>query len=289
MTTTEYHDIEDDSSSFWNKEPVSVSLSAVSRFRRWLFPALTATFILILIIALGASNTKTSNRLWSVEQSVSNLSHVIQSLNTSLQHAQETSKQVHQLQVAMENNKNELMSVAEALKQLEVVDSLSRSVDSLKCSLQRFINNISTESICCPPGWDEFGSSCYFFSRESLSWNQSRVWCEKRNAHLLILQDDKTWNFVTRRTVPQLYWVGLSDWRTGRWEWINQTPYTMERRRWVPGQPGGAVEVVEASAVMQLSAVFISGAETVFGPAVRLTGHPAPKIHGNTQGEKSYC
>ncbi|KAF1381110.1 hypothetical protein PFLUV_G00171100 [Perca fluviatilis] len=146
-----YNEREQDSSALWIKEPVAVSLSAVSRFRRWLFPALTATFILVLIIALGASS--------------------------------------------------------------------------------------SAESMCCPPGWDEFGSSCYFFSRESRSWNESRVWCEKRNAHLLILQDDKTWNFVTRRTVPLMYWVGLSDWRTGRWEWINQTPYTMERRRWVPGQP----------------------------------------------------
>ncbi|KAF1381107.1 hypothetical protein PFLUV_G00171070 [Perca fluviatilis] len=155
---------------------------------------------------LWIKDTKTWNRLWSVEQSVSNLSHVIQSLNTSLQHAQETSKQVHQLQVAMDNNKNELMSG-------------------------------SAESMCCPPGWDEFGSSCYFFSRDSRSWNESRVWCEKRNAHLLILQDDKTWDFVTRRAVPLVYWVGLSDWRTGRWEWINQTPYTMERRRWEPGQP----------------------------------------------------
>ncbi|XP_042337729.1 C-type lectin domain family 10 member A-like [Plectropomus leopardus] len=33
------------------------------------------------------------------------------------------------------------------------------------------------------------------------------------------------------------FWVGLSDWRTGRWEWVNQTPYTIERRRWRPGQP----------------------------------------------------
>ncbi|TDG99350.1 hypothetical protein EPR50_G00193100 [Perca flavescens] len=234
----DYHNERElDSSALWIKEPASVSLSAVSRFRRWLFPALTATFILVLIIALGASNTKTSNQLWSVEQRFSNLSLVIQSLNTSLQHAQETSKQVQQLQVAMDNNKNELMSVAEALKQLAVIDSLSRTVDSLKCSLERIITNSSAGSICCPPGWVEFGSSCYFFSSESRSWNESRVWCEKRNAHLLILQDDKTWNFVTRRTVPLIYWVGLSDWRTGRWEWINQTPYTMERRRWVPGQP----------------------------------------------------
>ena len=44
----------------------------------------------------------------------------------------------------------------------------------------------------------------------------------------------------------------------------------------------GAVEVVEASCIMQVSAVFVSGAETVIGPAVRLTGHPAPETRGNT-------
>lgn len=28
------------------------------------------------------------------------------------------------------------------------------------------------------------------------------------------------------------YWVGLTDGRTGKWEWVNQTPYIMNRR-WV--------------------------------------------------------
>lgn len=37
-------------------------------------------------------------------------------------------------------------------------------------------------------------------------------------------------DFVTRHTGHLLHWVGLSDWRTGRWEWINRTPYIMERR-----------------------------------------------------------
>lgn len=37
-------------------------------------------------------------------------------------------------------------------------------------------------------------------------------------------------DFVSRRTVQNLFWVGLSDWRTGRWEWVNQTPYVMDRR-----------------------------------------------------------
>ncbi|XP_044040243.1 asialoglycoprotein receptor 1-like [Siniperca chuatsi] len=237
MMTDYHYENEDDSSALWIKEAPPVSFSGVSRFRRWLFPALTATVILVLIIALGASNAKTSNRLWSVEQSVSNLSDVIQSLNASLQHAQETAKDVQRLQFAVENNKDQLASVSEALKQLSAVDSLSRSVASLKCSLERIINNSSAVDGCCPLGWEQFDLNCYFFGSLSLSWNESRVWCDKHEAHLLILHTDKEWEFVTRHSVPEFYWVGLSDWRTGRWEWVNQTPYTIERRRWVPGQP----------------------------------------------------
>ncbi|XP_070786261.1 asialoglycoprotein receptor 1-like, partial [Enoplosus armatus] len=238
VTMTDCHyEKEQDSNALWIKEAPPVSLSGVSRFRRWLFPALTATVILVLIIALGASNMKTSSRLWSVEQSVSNLSNVIQSLNASLQHAQETAEKAQRLQFAVESNKDQLTSVSEALKQLSVVDSLSRSVEALKCSLERIINNSSAVDGCCPLGWDHFESSCYFFSSLSLSWNESRVWCDKHGAQLLILHTDKAWDFVTRRTVPEWFWVGLSDWRTGRWEWVNQTPYTMERRRWLPGQP----------------------------------------------------
>uniref|UniRef100_UPI0037E73D90 asialoglycoprotein receptor 1-like n=1 Tax=Semicossyphus pulcher TaxID=241346 RepID=UPI0037E73D90 len=234
----DYHrDKEQDRSALWIKDGPPVSLTVVSIIKRWLFPVLTATVILILIIVLGASNTKTSSRLWSVEQRVSNLSNVIKSLNTSLQQAQETAKEVQRLQFSVENNRDQLTSVSEALKQLSVVDSLSRSVASLKCSLESIVNNRSGVGGCCPVGWDQFDFSCYYFSTLALSWNESRVWCEKHEAHLLILHSDKAWDYVTRRSVPVLFWVGLSDWRTGRWEWINQTPYTMEHRRWMPGQP----------------------------------------------------
>ncbi|XP_029381949.1 C-type lectin domain family 10 member A [Echeneis naucrates] len=228
---------EDDRSVLWTKETPPVSLSGVSRFRRWLFPALTATVILIVIIAVGASNVKTSNRLWTDEQRLSDLSNVIQSLNASLQQAQEAAEDVHLLKFTVENNKNQLVSVSEALKQLSVVDSLSRSVASLKCSLERIINNSSQVDGCCPLGWKLFDSSCYFFSSLSLSWNESRVWCERHMSHLVILRTDKEWDFVTGQTAHEWFWVGLSDGRTGRWEWVNWTPYTFQRRHWIPGQP----------------------------------------------------
>ncbi|XP_027132237.1 C-type lectin domain family 10 member A [Larimichthys crocea] len=172
-----------------------------------------------------------------MEQSLSNLSSIVQSLNTSLQHAHETAREVKRLQSAVANNNDQLISVAEALKQLSVVESLSRSVASLKCSLERIINNSSAVDGCCPVGWDHFQSNCFLFSSLTLTWNQSRLWCDRQGAHLVILHDDKAWDFVTRRAVPVFYWVGLSDWRTGRWEWVNWTPYTMIRRQWTPGQP----------------------------------------------------
>ncbi|KAG7233204.1 hypothetical protein INR49_007364 [Caranx melampygus] len=264
-TMSDYmYEREDDGSPLWTKGPVSVS-----RFRRWLFPALTATVVLALIIAVGASNVKTSSRLSSAEQTVSNLTNIVQSLNASLQHAQETAGEVHRLQFAVENHRQQLTSglslliththllappchnlfvyltshlsaaVSEALKQLSVVESLSKSVAALKCSLEHIINNSSAVDGCCPVNWNAFGSSCYFFSSSPLSWDESRTWCETHDSHLVILNTDQEWDFVTRLSVPHYFWVGLRLQKAGRWEWVNQTPYVLQRRRWEPGQPDG--------------------------------------------------
>uniref|UniRef100_A0A7N6FE59 C-type lectin domain-containing protein n=1 Tax=Anabas testudineus TaxID=64144 RepID=A0A7N6FE59_ANATE len=233
--TTEYHDEqEDDSSSFWNKEPTPVSFSGVSRYRRWLFPALTATVILVLIIAVGASNTKMLNRLWSLEGSASNLNV---SLSAAQQLTQDATKDVNRLKFSVQSNRDQLTSVSEALKQLSVVDSLSRTVANLKCTLERLMNNGSTSVGCCPLGWDTFGSSCYLFSKTPLNWHSARDWCNGHESHLVILTTDEEWDFVTRHTMGTFYWVGLTDERTGKWEWVNETPYVMNRRRWKPGQP----------------------------------------------------
>ncbi|KAG7496215.1 hypothetical protein JOB18_014407 [Solea senegalensis] len=229
---------EPDKDFLWIKEtPPAVSHTDVSRSRRWLWPVLTAAVVLVLIIVLGVCYTKTSRRLWTAEQHVTNLSVVIQSLNASLQHAQDIAKEVHRLQFTVDNHKDQLTSVSEALKQLSGVESLSKSVALLRCYLEQVINNRSAADGCCPQGWKQFDNSCYFFSSLFLPWNDSRVWCERHDAHLVILNTDKEWDFVTSEAVHKDFWVGLSDWRTGAWEWVNQTPYIMEHRRWVPGQP----------------------------------------------------
>lgn len=232
--TTEYHDdTEDDSSSFWNKEPRPVYVPGVSRFRRWLLPALTVTVVLVLVIALGVSNTKTWNRLWSVDKSVSNLT---ESLSITQQLTADTVKDVQRLKFSVENNKEQLSSVSDALKQLSALDSISRTVTGLKCSLERLLHNGSMADGCCPLGWDIHRTRCYFFSKTTLSWHDARDWCNGQESHLVILNTDDEWDFVTQHTVGSFHWVGLTDER-GSWEWVNQTPYIMNRRRWKPGQP----------------------------------------------------
>ncbi|KAM9335143.1 C-type lectin domain family 10 member A-like [Symphorus nematophorus] len=233
--TTEYHDnTDDDSSSFWNKEPAPVYFSGVSRYRRWLFPALTAAVILILIIAVGASSSRSSNRLWYVEKSVSNLT---ETLSAAQQSTKEAAKDVHRLKFAVETNRDQLTAVSEAMKQLSALDSISRAVSLLKCSLERLIHNGSVSDGCCPLEWDLFGTSCYFYSKTPMAWEDARDWCNGHESHLVILNSDEEWDHVTQHAAGAFYWVGLTDGRTGKWEWVNQTPYVMNRRRWKPGQP----------------------------------------------------
>ncbi|XP_053271847.1 C-type lectin domain family 10 member A isoform X2 [Pleuronectes platessa] len=129
------------------------------------------------------------------------------------------------------------VSLSETLKQLSVTDSLSSSLTSINCSLEQILNNSSGLEGCCPPDWKLSGLSCYFFSRSALSWNDSRAWCEDHESHLVILSSDRDWDFVTHHTRSNFFWVGLSDWRTGTWEWVDQTPYSMDSRQWGPGQP----------------------------------------------------
>ncbi|XP_053199414.1 C-type lectin domain family 10 member A-like [Scomber japonicus] len=236
MTNNYPHDNEVDNSSLWARGTALVSFSGISRFRRWLFPGVTAAVILIVIIAFGVSNTRTSNRLGSMEKTVSNLTDIIQSLNTSLQHIQKAAE------FAAEKNNDQVASVTDALKHLTVLEGLSKSVAALQCAFERIINNSSASGGCCPLGWDRSESSCYYFSIDNLSWNDSRDWCDKHGAHLVIFLTDKEWEFVSRHADHVWYWVGLSDWRTGRWEWVNQTPYMMNRKQWVPGQPDSSTD-----------------------------------------------
>ncbi|XP_061524952.1 asialoglycoprotein receptor 2 [Phycodurus eques] len=201
--------------------PALRSRSGVSRLTRRLFPFLTAAAILSLGIALGASYSRLTSRLWSVEQSVSNMS---QSLSSVEKLTADAAKDVERLKFGVASAKDELRSTSEALKQLATLDTISRVVASLQCSVEHIIKNGSTSvgSNCCPLDWQSFGSNCYFYGRSLLSWHDARDWCNGHESHLAIILTDKEWDFVQRESLGAFFWVGLTDERTGSWEWVNQ-------------------------------------------------------------------
>ncbi|KAI4797268.1 hypothetical protein KUCAC02_025223, partial [Chaenocephalus aceratus] len=70
-------------------------------------------------------------------------------------------------------------------------------------------------------------SSCYLFSQNLLSWDEAKAWCNDHESHLAIILSEEEWVFVKSHSHGTYYWVGLTDRRTGKWEWVNHTPYVM--------------------------------------------------------------
>ncbi|XP_031688576.1 C-type lectin domain family 10 member A isoform X2 [Oncorhynchus kisutch] len=190
--------------------------------------------------AFWTKDRNTDSRFSSIEKTVANLSLAVQTVITTLQQSKaseaELQKEIGRQKFTMEMTERKLDSVSESVKEFDQLESLRSAVAGLKCSLDRVLHN-DTVSGCCPLGWLSGSSSCYFFSSDGLPWNQARDYCSNYNAQLAVLKTEQDWDFVTGSTKPLFFWVGLSDERTGEWEWVDGTPYIMDRSQWKPGQP----------------------------------------------------
>ncbi|XP_048042806.1 asialoglycoprotein receptor 1-like isoform X1 [Megalobrama amblycephala] len=123
-------------------------------------------------------------------------------------------------------------SLMDMKSSMEGLRSLFQSV-SYKLSL----TNLFTPG-CIESDWIPFSNSCYLFSSDSMNWTQAKDYCEKQGALLLKTEDsEKEWEFVTHLTKPFQYWIGLTDQTTGQWRWADDTPCTMDKVHWGPGQP----------------------------------------------------
>uniref|UniRef100_A0A3Q3A463 C-type lectin domain-containing protein n=1 Tax=Kryptolebias marmoratus TaxID=37003 RepID=A0A3Q3A463_KRYMA len=167
----------------------------------------------------------------------------------------ETAKDLQRLKFAVENNKDQLTSgnppkmkhkhlqisccqtdLDSQMSSLSLCLSVFRQTWTLRCPLCPCVSGTNSAG-CCSLGWDQSGSSCYFFSKTAMSWHDARDWCNGHESHLVVLISDEEW---VRHSVSSgtFYWIGLTDEKSGRWEWVNQTPYeSLSSRRWKPGQP----------------------------------------------------
>ncbi|CAB1322942.1 unnamed protein product, partial [Coregonus sp. 'balchen'] len=88
-------------------------------------------------------------------------------------------------------------------------------------------------------GWMKFETSCYFLSTVNNTWEESRLCCLRREAHLVIInnREEQVRERKTEREgeifinglngANKQIWIGLTDSvAEGTWKWVDGTPLT---------------------------------------------------------------
>ncbi|XP_065432209.1 CD209 antigen-like protein C isoform X2 [Chrysemys picta bellii] len=119
-----------------------------------------------------------------------------------------------------------------------------RDHDRLQEVLSRVQDELQnlTEFTCmkCPPGWQRFEKSCYFFSTSTKSWPDAKQFCMDQKSGLVIVNTKEEQTFLSNHiTQPHVYWLGLSDSaKEGEWRWLDGSPLSV--RFWGPGEPNNS-------------------------------------------------
>uniref|UniRef100_A0A671L3E7 Collectin sub-family member 12 n=1 Tax=Sinocyclocheilus anshuiensis TaxID=1608454 RepID=A0A671L3E7_9TELE len=89
----------------------------------------------------------------------------------------------------------------------------------------------------CPPQWKSFRDKCYYFSSESLNFDETKEKCSNKSSTMLIISDEDEQLWIKRQISGKGYfWLGLTDSADESiWRWVDGSlpNYT----KWKPGQP----------------------------------------------------
>ncbi|XP_073679575.1 C-type lectin domain family 10 member A-like [Garra rufa] len=228
-----------DDTEFWRKESSVrriVAVPSVGRGRWQVCAAIggTALILLLLIITVSVSHVKFDRKFSTTETNIQNLTQTLVSVITSTRELEEHGSKLLLEISNLEFNQEKMQSMITDMS--DSAQALRDRVSDLKCQINKMRNN-DTEELCCPDGWLLFSSHCYFFSHDGMPWDAAKDECKKRRSELLVLKSKQEKSFVVSKTRPLYYWLGLTDGRTGEWEWLDGTPYTVVRSEWMPGQP----------------------------------------------------
>ncbi|XP_061844810.1 C-type lectin domain family 4 member E [Colius striatus] len=97
---------------------------------------------------------------------------------------------------------------------------------------------------CCPKGWRRFQEKCYYLSTDKMPWAESEQNCSGMGSHLVVINSDDEQEFlfnwakeVPTKAYETKYYIGLTAYVNGQWQWVDQTPYKKAAMFWKPGEP----------------------------------------------------
>ncbi|NWT49035.1 CLC4E protein, partial [Chroicocephalus maculipennis] len=91
--------------------------------------------------------------------------------------------------------------------------------------------------MCCPNGWKRFQKSCYYLSTDKMSWAESVQNCTGMGSQLVVIDSKAEQVGVFANAYETKYYIGLSAYESGQWQWVDQTPYKKSATFWKPGEP----------------------------------------------------
>ena len=113
----------------------------------------------------------------------------------------------------------------------------------LICQRHSFLGGASKS---CKENWEKHEDSCFFWSKERLSWTDAEEFCSKLGGHLASVTSNATNDYISRKITSiqwdirdpyqRQLWVGGSDKKKeGEWKWTDSSPW--EFTNWMPNQP----------------------------------------------------
>ncbi|XP_068567536.1 CD209 antigen-like protein C [Cebidichthys violaceus] len=145
-----------------------------------------------------------------------------------------------------------ISKLKEENKQLqEEKKQLQKEKDELLAKLNSMIATKAPEvikpptkaPIVCPVDWHLFNNSCYFISRTTRDWPESKSYCQSQGAYLAIIHTAEEQTFLwdhLPRGHWNAYWFGITDGHTeDQWKWVDDTP--LVGGFWEVGEPNNHI------------------------------------------------
>nr|XP_035921888.1 C-type lectin domain family 4 member G isoform X2 [Halichoerus grypus] len=210
--------------------------------RRLLFVGLvlvvaTVLWALILSILISKASTERGALLGHQDLLRTNglgTQALLQRARTELGEAQ--AKLIQQESALKELSDRVTQSLAEAGRDREDIRSeLFRALEAVR------LGNRSCEE--CPASWLPFQGSCYLFSVQRATWEESQRNCAGAGGHLVIVGDLDEQGFLSRNTRGRGYWLGLRAVRRVRkiqgYQWVDGVPLSFSH--WNVGEPNDSM------------------------------------------------
>ncbi|XP_070702831.1 C-type lectin domain family 4 member E-like [Pempheris klunzingeri] len=185
-----------------------------------------ATLCAVLLISIIAVTAHYKNKPQGGDGETTEIQKQKQDANVSAMVA--SISKLQQEKIQLQKEKDELVAKLAATKAPEVIKPTTQA---------------AATQIVCPVDWQLFNSSCYFISRTTRDWPESKSYCESQGAHLAIIHtaEEQTflWDLLPRRHW-NAYWFGITDGITeDQWKWVDGTP--LVGGFWETGEPNNHI------------------------------------------------